>query len=267
MIPRGMAQRIIHLFEEIEIDMHQPERMPVPGQFSQCQIQRAAVPQPCQRIGQRLFLGRNLGPLQAQVQVPQFSHNRRLCLGQIKHFDGQIRGRKIGLRQPVAAHRLGHANAKRQVDHQPAALQRHGESAKRDGGIGPESQMQPCARHGLYGRQISPAAWPFQIEQVTTLLPDQGVVRQKLGQCGAKGGDAPCGIQTKEKRHQPRQCRYTKSEGLCLCHDLDRSLCQIKPPARRKALIQQLHRHLLCLFGLPAMIKQGQRAIIIGHRP
>ena len=108
-------------------------------------VQRAAVAQAGQRVGQRLFFGRGPGPLQPQVQGAQFLHDSRLRLDQVQKFHRQFGRREIGIGQGVIAHRILDPHAEGQVQQRyprPLPAARPG----RAGRSSADARRQMCSR-------------------------------------------------------------------------------------------------------------------------
>ena len=102
-IPRRMAQAIVHRLEVIQIDLHHGKPLVPRDKPRQHVIHRAPVFQTGQRIGKRLLLRRDLCDLKLLVQRTRCRHRRRLCLHQIKHLDREVGRREIGIAQAMGA--------------------------------------------------------------------------------------------------------------------------------------------------------------------
>ena len=76
MVARRMAKRVIHRFEEIQINMHQGKFAPRLDQPRQHMVHSAAVLQPRQRIGKGLLFRRNHCALQSQIKLSRRLHGR-----------------------------------------------------------------------------------------------------------------------------------------------------------------------------------------------
>ena len=164
-IPRRVPQGVVHGLEVIQIHMHQPERRVAHDDLRHRQIKRPAIAQARQGIGQRLFLGGGLCPLQPMVQIAQLFHHGGLGFDNIKQFHGKVSGCKIGIGQVMGPDRIGDGAAEGQVEQKPAVFcKRHCQTAQAGVRCQPQPEVHRLARPPDQGCNILDPAGTANLE-------------------------------------------------------------------------------------------------------
>ena len=119
-IAGGMAMRVVHLLEEIEIEMQERERPARVQRLREDRLERAPVAQPGERVGQGLMLGIAARPVEAMGEPARFLHRDALGLEQVEHLGGEVGGGEIGPGEPELPHRIRDRDPEGEVEDHPA---------------------------------------------------------------------------------------------------------------------------------------------------
>ncbi len=199
----GMAQGVVDILEIVEVHQDNPEVGPRRLQAFGHLFQGAPVLQSGQGVGERLFLGRDLGAFQADVQPAAFLERGGLRLDQIQHLDGQVGHGKVIGRQAIPGDGIHHRNPERQV-HDGRAVGHRGDQPAHCGVVAIGQRQAQRHRRGVaQGREAEGIARATQREGPKERLPLQPVRGGKLGQRRPAAQDIAVPVDQDMKRHQP----------------------------------------------------------------